>query len=229
MSEARAIVFDLDDTLYPLEWFVSSGFRRVSCVVEAEFGIPRRTIMQSLGELRRSHSGRELQALCEQFRLPERIVPSLINEIRTHRPRMRLPEPSVRVLRALRPRWRIGVLTNGMPSVQRRKVEALRIESLVDLVMYAEEHAPGGKPSPHAFRAIRERLDVSADRTVMVGDDPVADIVGARREGFQTIFLSASDEAWPAALPAPGARLASIEGVPWRAERLLDEGTRHVA
>ena len=230
MSERRAIVFDLDDTLYPQERFMLSGFLTVSRLVETRFGVPRATVMRILKSARRSHPGREFQALCRRCALSETIVPELITAVRTHRPWIRLPALSAIVLRALRPLWRIGVLTNGMPSVQRRKVDALELMRLVDVVLYAEEHVPGGKPSPATFHAVRERLEVSAQRTVFVGDDPVADIFGANRAGFRTIYVSRSRHAWSSALPAPDARLASIVGVPRAAERILaGRGLHHVA
>ena len=41
MADARALVFDLDDTLYPYRQFVSSGFRAVAAEVERAQAYPR--------------------------------------------------------------------------------------------------------------------------------------------------------------------------------------------
>jgi putative hydrolase of the HAD superfamily len=230
MSETRAIVFDLDNTLYPQEQFTLSGFLAVANFVEAQFGIPRDRAMRTLRRARRARRGRELQELCARFDLSSTIVPHLVSVVRLHEPGMRLPGPSAIALRKLRQDWRIGVLTNGMPSVQRRKVQALGLAPLVDVVLFAEEHGEGGKPHPAPFLAMRERLDVPADRTVFVGDDPSADIWGAHRAGFRTIFVSRSNNPWPARLPAPDARVASMRAVPRAAEDLLmGRGWRHVA
>jgi putative hydrolase of the HAD superfamily len=230
MTEPRAIVFDLDDTLYPQEQFTLSGFLAVANLVEARFGIPRDRAMRVLRRARRERRGQEFQALCSRFTLSPAIVPELVAAVRTHRPWIHLPASSGLALRTLRPYWRIGVLTNGMPSVQRRKVEALALAALVDVVLYAEEHGTGGKPNYAAFHAVREQLDVPAERTVFVGNDPVADIGGANLAGFNTIYVSRSSDAWPATVTAPDARVASIRAVPRAAEQLVTaRGWRHVA
>jgi putative hydrolase of the HAD superfamily len=231
MTDARAIIFDLDDTLYPREWFVRSGFLTVSRLVEAEYGIPRECTMRTLQRARRSRPGREFQALCARFELSDAIVPDLVKAVRAHRPSIRLPASSASVLRRLRQHWRIAVLTNGTPAVQRRKIKALNLGAYVDVVLYAEELVAGGKPKPAAFRAVADRLAIPAARTVFVGDDPVADMAGARCVGFHTIHVSRSSDPWPAALPPPDVQVPSIRLVPRVAEQLLASGREqhHVA
>jgi putative hydrolase of the HAD superfamily len=86
--------------------------------------------------------------------------------------------------------WRLGVLTNGLPDVQRRKVEALGLARLVDAVVYAQEWGSGrGKPDPEPFEAVRARLGTAAAATVFVGDDPWCDMYGARAAGMRTILM----------------------------------------
>ena len=69
------------------------------------------------------------------------------------------------VLLALRGRgWRTALLTNGIPSAQAAKVRAFGLHDLVDHVIYADEHAPGGKP---AGRGDRPQHDGGADAVVL--------------------------------------------------------------
>ena len=86
--------------------------------------------------------------------------------------------------------WRTAVLTNGIPSVQAAKVHALGLHELVDHVLYADEHAPGGKPAADVFLAALNRLEVAPQNAVMVGDDRINDIEGARAVGMRTILLA---------------------------------------
>ena len=91
---------------------------------------------------------------------------------------------------ALRARgWRTALLTNGDPSVQAAKVRALGLHELVDHVLYADEHAPGGKPPRNRFSP-RSVLEVAPQNAVMVGDDRINDIEGARAVGMRTILLA---------------------------------------
>jgi hypothetical protein len=43
---------------------------------------------------------------------------------------------------ALRPTWRLGVLTNGVPAIQARKVAALGLGAVVEVV-FASAHGTG--------------------------------------------------------------------------------------
>ena len=61
-----------------------------------------------------------------------------------------------------------------------------------------------GKPEPAMFRAIIEASGVPAAETVVVGDNPASDVVGARRAGCAAILVltGVADEASVAALDA---------------------------
>jgi putative hydrolase of the HAD superfamily len=190
--EARALIFDLDDTLYPLEDFVRSGFAAVARRLEDVWQIDRREalafIMQAASG---SARGRELQACATHFDLPHAIVPELVDVIRNHVPSIALPVGSRVVLEAVRPDWRLGIVTNGMPDLQARKVRALGIEPLVDCIVYANAVGDGrGKPGREPFLAAADHLGVRLERAVFVGNDEVCDVFGARRAGMSTIHLA---------------------------------------
>jgi putative hydrolase of the HAD superfamily len=93
---------------------------------------------------------------------------------------------SARVILELRRNWKIGILTNGIPDVQARKVAALGLAGRVDRVVYALNTGPG-KPDAAAFESVLGRLEASAAESVFVGDDPECDIDGARRVGMKTV------------------------------------------
>ncbi len=232
MADRRAILFDLDDTLYPLERFVMSGFRAVAAAVDARWGVPRTAALETLVSAAAAARGRELQVLAERHGLPETAVPDLVEIIRLHVPDLRLPELSLAVLGALRRDWRIGLVTNGRPDIQARKVRALGVHRLVDAVVYAHEVGTGaGKPDAAPFLEACRQLGVAAAATVFVGDDPDCDIAGAHAVGMKTIWLPAR-VAPQAARPAELADVivASLADVPAAATRLLaPEWRAHVA
>ncbi|MEO5986036.1 MAG: HAD-IIA family hydrolase [Candidatus Limnocylindria bacterium] len=98
--------------------------------------------------------------------------------------------------------------------------------SLVAALATATGVAPEviGKPSPAMFEAILEATGVSAGEAVVIGDNPDADIVGARRAGCASILVltGVADAAMAATLTGerrpdevaadPGAVLALLEG-----------------
>jgi putative hydrolase of the HAD superfamily len=131
-----------------------------------------------------------------------------------------LPHASVSALTTLKlDGWRLVVLTNGLPSVQRAKVRALGVAGLVDSVVYAEEHASGGKPAVTVFVEALRRIGVPARRAICVGDDPVRDIAGARQLGIRTVHLRTA-----AMMPDPQADavLSSLDTLPAVARELLE-------
>jgi putative hydrolase of the HAD superfamily len=223
---ARGVILDLDDTLYPHEAFVHSGLMAVARHVEETKAVAAMDAFAVMTSARRQGGGRELQALCARFGWDEQDVPGLLAVYRGHLPNLRLPRATADVLARLREDgWRTVVLTNGMPLVQRGKVKALGLGPLVDAVVYADEHATGGKPAAAAFRAAMNALGLAARQCVCVGDDTACDIAGARAQGIRTVWLDAGsghgDSAWTdrstdrsGRTVTPDARMASITELP---------------
>ena len=183
----RGLIFDLDDTLYPRTRYVQSGLAAASRVAAARYGIPADAAFTAM---RAAPAGSEFQTLGERFGLPADIVPVLLSVFRDHTPSLWLfhdAEPALQQARAAG--WRMAILTNGLPSVQAKKVEALALRGLVDDVVFAEEYAEGGKPNSACFREAARRLRLPVERCVMVGDDETCDIRGARAAGLRTIRL----------------------------------------
>jgi putative hydrolase of the HAD superfamily len=225
----RALVFDLDDTLYLERRFALSGYAAVANHLASAHGLNRRDVF---GFLRRElGAGRRadvFQRLVMRFGLPLAIVEELLAVYRDHAPSLRLPATTRRVLGAARESWRVGILTNGPPALQRRKVAALGLASLVDAVIFAHE-VGNGKPDPAVFHCACDALGVEPTSAVMAGDDPWRDVDGARRAGLMSIRLRQgplaavfAGDTGPA--DATVRRLAEV--LP-QAIRLIQEGARH--
>jgi putative hydrolase of the HAD superfamily len=232
VSDARALVFDLDDTLYPYRQFVSSGFRAVAARVEREEGIPAAVAARTLCCARVvGERGREVQYLCRALGLPAALVPTLVTLVREHTPTLRLPERSRQVLQRLRQGWRLGILTNGSPIIQVRKMAALGVTSLVDAVVCASDCGDGrGKPASDGFHEVLQRLDTPPGSAVFVGDDGPADMFGAANVGMRTIHLRrAGRTGAPHTHVDCDAVVTTLWRVPEIAERLVSRGARHVA
>ena len=224
----RAAIFDLDDTLYEREQFVLSGFAAVAEALERRFDLPAAWVLATLKRARvRGHEGRELQALCADHGLPESLIPGLVDVVRHHEPTLTLGSVASAVIAQMRADgWRLAILTNGLPATQRAKVAALGLDARVDVVLYAEEHAPGGKPSRAAFDAALAAVGVPGARAVFIGDDLARDIQGARAAGLFTLRVAPT-----------GARrtdgdadaIVVLEDVPAAAGRLVKGSGAHAA
>jgi putative hydrolase of the HAD superfamily len=221
----RALIFDLDDTLYRERRFALSGFRAVAASVASTHGVPVEDGFRVLvGALRRGHRSTAFQSLSELAGLDRLRTEDLRAIYRAHRPALRLSAAARDVLARVRPSWRIGILTNGVPAVQRKKVAALGLEPLVDQIIYAHE-AGCGKPDPAVFALACRSLGVAAGRAVMAGDDPWCDVDGARRAGLRVIRVR---QGWHRGIDAGATGAADItvetlSEVPAAAERLIQE------
>lgn len=89
------------------------------------------------------------------------------------------------------PETALGILTNGVTDVQRRKLDAAALLDRFDafLPSYAVE---AHKPDPAIFAAARDRLD--ADEYVYVGDSLEHDVQPAREAGFLAVHVDGEGE-----------------------------------
>ena len=226
----RAIIFDLDETLYRERRFALSGYEAIATYADRRLGLPRADVFRALSRTHRlGQRHRALQVLCDQYQLSHLMVREFVAIIRSHVPRLRLPRTTCAALADLRSSWKVGVLTNGLPGVQARKVAALRLADHVDDIVYAEDHGDGcGKPDPVPFLVAARRLEVEPSCCIFVGNDPVRDIAGARRVGMQAVHLDRG--CGPVAGDAAGADsvVRTLVDVPNVARALWAGGTNRV-
>jgi FMN phosphatase YigB (HAD superfamily) len=98
----------------------------------------------------------------------------------------RFPNGTRDLLERLAGRQPLAVLSNFFMTAPVE--ETLRREGILDLFRHVEVSATSGfmKPHPTPFRIVLEKLGTPAERTLMVGDDYWADIVGGHRAGLRT-------------------------------------------
>jgi putative hydrolase of the HAD superfamily len=106
----------------------------------------------------------------------------------------------------------VAILTNGWSELQERKIEhalgAFPGPVLVSDLVGAY------KPSAEAFRQLEEALGVEPAELWYVGDNPVADIDGARAYGLRAVWLNRDGETYPAELTEPTAQIEHLDALP---------------
>jgi len=92
-------------------------------------------------------------------------------------------------LEALGRAFRLGLLSNGVPDLQREKIEGSGIEKyVVEIVISGEVGV--GKPDPRIFEIILNRLGIQPQEAVMVGNSLRSDIGGAQAVGMKAVWLN---------------------------------------
>jgi putative hydrolase of the HAD superfamily len=84
--------------------------------------------------------------------------------------------------------YRLGVITNGLPLSQRRKLERLGMARHFETLVASAEVGVG-KPAGEIFRSALNRMRVAAGDALMVGDSLEGDVLGAQRAGMRAIWL----------------------------------------
>ncbi|MGI8827389.1 MAG: HAD family hydrolase [Chloroflexota bacterium] len=191
MGRWNAIVFDLDDTLYPERDYVLGGMKAVASWAEAELGIPSSHGFAELTELF-EHGVRGVtfnRWLGSHGFLDETLIASAVHAYRAHRPVLRPFREVPALLTSLKREHQLGLLTDGYVEVQRGKLEALRLTPYFDAIVLSDELGRDAwKPSPKPFLALLERLGGPApEYVVYVADNPSKDFLGARTAGLASI------------------------------------------
>lgn len=82
----------------------------------------------------------------------------------------------------------VGILTNGAQVMQQAKMERTGLWR-EGMVMCATVEIGAPKPQPEAYLGALERLGVTAEEAVMIGDSWPNDVAGARQVGMSAIHL----------------------------------------
>jgi len=192
----RALIFDLDDTLYPERAYVMSGFQAVSAWAEEHLGVPKDQGFDELCRLFESGvRGNIFDCWLEKHGFdPNTWVPKMVQVYRAHNPSI-APYPEVpALLQRLRLRYRIGLVTDGYLEVQQRKLAVLGLGLYFDAVVFSDEFGrEAWKPSTRPFEIVLKKLGVTGPESVYIADNPQKDFIGARQTGMWTVRVRRPD------------------------------------
>ena len=99
-----------------------------------------------------------------------------------------LLEGSLEVLDYLSKKYKLHIITNGFEEVQHKKLKNSNILRYFDTITTSEE-AGVKKPHPGIFDISLRKANAIPHKSVMIGDNYEADIVGAADFGLQTIYF----------------------------------------
>lgn len=188
-----AVAFDLDGTLAVPDRERATILRAALDAADAPpitRAAYRRAHRRHLTATTRVPIFADLLAECDTDVDPELVA----NEYRAAITQALEPVPGIeRLLAGLRASYKVGLLTNGPVRAQQCKLDTLGWWDAFDAVAITG-NLPAGKPDPRAFDALLTELDATPSRTVFVGDDPEADVRGARQAGLRAIHVVGPDD-----------------------------------
>jgi len=101
----------------------------------------------------------------------------------------RLYDDVLPTLAALKPNYKLAVITNGPGTTQRDKLQFLKLEPYFDVCTISGE-VGHNKPSAAIFEHTLGALGVTADEALHVGDSLPADVAGALGAGMTAVWLN---------------------------------------
>lgn len=87
----------------------------------------------------------------------------------------------------------LHVISNGFIEVTHRKVEKSKLKPFIQTITSAEE-LNKRKPNPEIFLHALKKANANASNSILIGDDWIADIVGAKNAFIRPIFFNALNE-----------------------------------
>jgi putative hydrolase of the HAD superfamily len=219
----RAVVLDLDDTLYPEAMYVRSGFRAVAARAQETLGVPAGEAEAELVALFEAGVRGDTfdRWLAARGLGGAAAVGDLVAAYRAHAPEIApFPDAGGLLRRLDADGSAVGLLSDGDPAVQGGKLDALGLRDAFDAVVITGGLGPdAGKPDPRGFEEVLRQLGGAPPRqAVYVSDNPVKDFVGARRVGMRSIRVRRPGGIYAALEPAtpehaPDAEVPGLEGV----------------
>jgi len=208
-ADIQALVFDLDDTLYPEIHYVRSGFRVIAARLSAPDRDPDSIFNLLIQAFESGPRDRVFNTVLQQLGQNDdpQLIAELVRLYRTHRPTIHLDNSTRRLLAALKKNYTLGLLTDGYLPAQPLKVEALQLQKYIPHILYTEELGRQfWKPSPVPFEKMTQRLRCPPAQTVYIADNPAKDFLAPLQLGWFTIRLQHPTQLHSTLTPALGSQ-----------------------
>jgi putative hydrolase of the HAD superfamily len=192
--DIQVVVFDLDDTLYDEVEYCKSGFWACAIfLAETLEENQAEDIFDAIWEefCKGNHS-RTFNGALEKLGIAynDELIEELVKVYREHKPEIILPQDSLEVLKQLKKKYTLALLTDGFLPAQKLKVEALKIENFFDSIVYTEELGRNfWKPSPAGFEKILRAFNKKPENAVYIADNEKKDFIAPNKLGFLTVQI----------------------------------------
>ena len=223
MRHIKAIFFDLDDTLWDMEFVIPRAERHLYAWFKehyprvADSYTPHRMhrLRHEIGirhpELRHDLSRLRMKMLREVFResgYEEHPAGQAFKVFQEARNKVELFDDVQPTLEGLSDTHRLFALTNGNASLH-----AIGIDSLFEDILTARELGVA-KPDPDFFRRALTQVGLAAAEALHVGDHPENDIQAAAAAGLTTLWVNRRGKDWSLPACSPDHELQDLQSLP---------------
>jgi len=197
----KAIIFDLDDTLYPEMQYVLSGFtaickqfpniKNLKNILLEGFSKREPAVDYVIDKIFINNKSDDIECI------KRNMLTAYRNNECTD---LRLYPGVYDVLLYFKTRnIKLGIITDGRSEAQRAKIKIMGLDKLIDEIIITDELAGNGlvqnfrKPAPIAFEIMKDRFNMEYRNIIYVGDNIDKDFKAPKLLGMQSMFFCNKD------------------------------------
>lgn len=207
MTQIKAVLFDLDDTLYDHRFSSRNGLEILKLNFDCFKNVPLDELeKEHLKLLNEIHLSKVLSGLltidearAERYKrlfskygidANAEIIEKARNLYSTAYTSNRRAVPgAAELLEMLKGNFKIAIVSNNFGSEQKAKIDVCGFGKYLDAIVTSAE-VGFTKPSPEIFLLALDKLKCQPDEAVMIGDSWDMDITGARNAGIRAIWFN---------------------------------------
>jgi len=183
----KAVIFDLDDTLYKEIDYLKSAYKNLSKNIANEVNGDFKNIYNKM--LYCFNSGENVfKTIIQEYDL-KLSISDLLQSYRTHKPSIKLTKETEELLCYLNnDRNKLGLLTDGRSLQQRNKIGSLGLKRFISEFIISEEF---GSEKPNMRNYLYFSGEVFSDilNFYYIGDNVTKDFITPNKLGWETICI----------------------------------------
>ncbi|MDP6852432.1 MAG: HAD-IA family hydrolase [Candidatus Marinimicrobia bacterium] len=196
----NAVIFDLDNTLLDFMNMKNKAVEAaINGMIEAGLSVEFDPAFDKIFEIYES-KGWEYQEVFDEFikfetgSLDYKILASGIVAYRKAKEASLILYPNVNSTLITLSKWglKLGVVSDAPSREAWMRICSVNLHHIFDAVVTFHDTGMH-KPSPEPFKRISTLLDIPPENSLMIGDWPERDVIGAKKVGMKTAFAKYGD------------------------------------
>jgi FMN hydrolase / 5-amino-6-(5-phospho-D-ribitylamino)uracil phosphatase len=219
MIEPLVLSFDLDDTLWPVAPVITAAENtlmswlreRYPATLSGHSAESLRALRAAVNDKYPQYSHdltflrhRALKDLFGAAGHPEALADDALEVFFDARNRVEFYDDVRPSLTRLRERYRLFAVSNGNADLKRCGIADMFAGHIT------ASAAGAAKPDARIFARLSAMAGVDASQILHIGDDPLADVVGATQAGMQAVWLNRDARDWPESFAAPARTISTL-------------------
>ncbi|HNP17764.1 MAG TPA: HAD-IA family hydrolase [Fulvivirga sp.] len=192
-GKIKAIIFDLDYTLYDMDQYLDQAYPFVAKSVcelnKVEYQKCLECLTTCCSKYGRLHDKLFNFWLGSMDLLSDENLENAIEAFHGFQINKLYPyDGLISTLQNLKQKYKLGIITDGKVQTQKNKVKCLDLIKYFDQITYTDL-LNTSKPDPYCFTYTLGKMAVSPKEVIFVGDHPIKDIKGAVESNLRAIRI----------------------------------------